>query len=264
VKEAAVDLEKLFPLFLIGMFVAFIVLEALRPARPLARVSGWRIMGVVGFFVTGATSALAPLLYIDWIKAHRLGNLESLGTLGGAAFAFVVLELVGYWIHRLSHWTPFWRAYHQLHHSAERVDIYGSALFHPLEIVVGGVMGAVVGTLVLGVSAQAMALASLVAIAISMFQHTNVKTPRWLGYFVQRPESHSVHHRRGFHGNNYSRLPVIDMLFGTLENPEYFEPDTGFYPGASKRVLEMLAFMDVSEPRREKEKFVTPASRPAE
>jgi sterol desaturase/sphingolipid hydroxylase (fatty acid hydroxylase superfamily) len=255
-----VDIEKIFPLVLIGMFVAFAVLEALLPARPLARVKGWRLFGVVAFFVTGATSALSPLLYIDFARAHRLGDLEWLGTLGGAAVAFVALELVGYWVHRASHWTPLWRAYHQVHHSAERVDIYGSAFFHPLEIVVGGVMGAVVGTMVLGVSAQASALAGLVAISISMLQHTNVKTPRWLGYIVQRPESHSVHHRTGFHGNNYSRIPLIDLLFGTFENPEYFEPDTGFYPGASRRVLAMLVGMDVSEPRRPLEKFSARAS----
>jgi len=105
---------------------------------------------------------------------------------------------------------------------------------------VGGFVGAVVGTMLLGVSAQAAALAGIVAVGLSIFQHVNLKTPRWLGYVIQRPESHSVHHRRGFHGKNFSRLPIIDLMFGTLENPEYFELDTGFYPGASERVLEML------------------------
>lgn len=256
------DLEQLFPLILTGMFVAFIAIEAVRPARPLMRVRGWRIVGIVAFLVTGATSALVPLLYMDFIRAHRFGNLEWLGTLGGAAAMFVAGELVGYWVHRLSHWTPLWRAYHQVHHSAERVDVYGSAFFHPLEIVVGGFVGAVLGTMVLGVAPQAAALATLVAISISMFQHTNIKTPRWLGALIQRPESHSVHHRRGFHGKNYSRLPVFDMLFGTYENPEFFEPDTGFYPGASRRVLEMLVGIDVSEPRRAAEKFAGPSPRP--
>ena len=37
----------------------------------------------------------------------------------------------------------------------------------------------------------------------------NVRTPQWLGYLVQRPESHSVHHQRGVHAYNYSDLPLF-------------------------------------------------------
>jgi sterol desaturase/sphingolipid hydroxylase (fatty acid hydroxylase superfamily) len=244
------DIEKAFPLVLTALFLGFIAVEAVRPARPLPKVRGWRAQGVAAFVVTGVVSALVPLLYVDFVRAHRLLNLEWLGTAGGAALAFVAGELAGYWLHRASHGSLLWRAYHQVHHSAERVDVYGSAFFHPLEIAIGGFSGAIVGTMILGVSPQASALAALVAVAMSLFQHTNVRTPRLLGYFVQRPEAHSVHHRRGAHSMNYSRLPVIDMLFGTFENPEYFETDAGFYPGASKRVLAMLAGVDVARERQ--------------
>jgi sterol desaturase/sphingolipid hydroxylase (fatty acid hydroxylase superfamily) len=82
-----------------------------------------------------------------------------------------------------------------------------------------------------------------------MFQHANIKTPRWLGYLIQRPESHSVHHQRGRHAMNYSRLPIFDILFGTFENPEYFQSESGFYPGASRRILAMLGGVDVSADR---------------
>lgn len=246
------DIEKIFPLVLVGEFATFALVEALRPARPLPRVRGWKLKGVLGFLLTGATSSAVPLLYMDWIRAHRLQNLEWLGTLGGAALAFVVLELVLYWVHRAAHRTLLWRAFHQVHHSAERVDSFGAAYFHPLEVMVGGFVGAVVGTMLLGVSGQAAALATLVAISISFFQHTNVKTPRWLGYFVARPEGHSIHHERGVHAKNYSRIPLIDMLFGTFENPEYFSAEAGFYPGSSGRFLEMLVGIDGSVPERDR------------
>jgi len=42
---------------------------------------------------------------------------------------------------------------------------------------------------------------------------------------------------------------VLDMIFGTFKNAERFEPETGFYDGASKRIGEMLVFRDVSRPR---------------
>ena len=51
-----------------------------------------------------------------------------------------------------------------------------------------------------------------------LFYHWNVRTPHWLGYFVQRPESHCVHHQRGRHRNNYSDLPLWDIAFGTFSS----------------------------------------------
>lgn len=83
----------------------------------------------------------------------------------------------------------------------------------------------------------------------SMFQHANIRTPRWLGYILQRPESHSRHHARGVHAGNYADLPIFDLLFGTFHNPRYFAAENGFYDGASSRVGEMLRFRDVSQPR---------------
>lgn len=81
---------------------------------------------------------------------------------------------------------------------------------------------------------------------MAIFQHANIRTPRWLGYLVQRPESHTIHHGRGIHGFNYCDLPLFDMLFDTFRNPAGFETETGFYSGASSRVLDMLRFRDVS------------------
>src|SRR3546814_13520217 len=81
---------------------------------------------------------------------------------------------------------------------------------------------------------------------MSVFQHSNSRTPRWLGYLVQRPESHSVHHQRGVHAYNYSDLPLFDIVFGTFRNPRDFAPEQGFWQGASARVPQMLAFRDIA------------------
>ena len=80
-----------------------------------------------------------------------------------------------------------------------------------------------------------------------MFQHANIKTPRWLGYIVQRPESHTVHHAKDIHAYNYSDLPLFDILFGTFRNPKGFEHEVGFYQGASSKIWKMLSFQDVSK-----------------
>jgi sterol desaturase/sphingolipid hydroxylase (fatty acid hydroxylase superfamily) len=148
------------------------------------------------------------------------------------------------------HRTPaLWRMFHQMHHSAERVDIAGSMVFHPFDIAGFAFVYSFMLIVVAGVTAEAALIANLAATFCSLFQHANIRTPRWLGYFIQRPESHSMHHERGVHAFNYSDLPLWDLVFGTFRNPETFEGASGFYDGASARIPEMLVGMDVSRPR---------------
>jgi sterol desaturase/sphingolipid hydroxylase (fatty acid hydroxylase superfamily) len=101
-------------------------------------------------------------------------------------------------------------------------------------------------TVVVGLSAQAVTYALYATTFLAVFQHLNVRTPQWLGYIVQRPESHSVHHGRGIHHYNYSDLPLFDILFGTFRNPQEFVSEAGFYDGASAKVVQILAFKDIA------------------
>lgn len=93
---------------------------------------------------------------------------------------------------------------------------------------------------------QATIYAIYGATFLAVIQHANIKTPRWMGYIFQRPESHSVHHARGIHAYNYSDLPMFDILLGTFHNPKEFARETGFYPGASSRIGDMILFKDIN------------------
>jgi sterol desaturase/sphingolipid hydroxylase (fatty acid hydroxylase superfamily) len=75
-----------------------------------------------------------------------------------------------------------------------------------------------------------------------------VRTPQWIGYLFQRPESHCIHHQRGLHRYNYSDFPFWDILFGTFRNPKTWEGETGFDEPADSRYGAMLAFVDVNAP----------------
>jgi sterol desaturase/sphingolipid hydroxylase (fatty acid hydroxylase superfamily) len=142
---------------------------------------------------------------------------------------------------------------HQLHHSAERMDVFGSAYFHPFEIIESNVIGIVLFNLVLGLTPEAAALSTIWQAFNGIFQHGNIKTPVWLGYLIQRPEAHGVHHTRGIHGFNYSNLPLWDLVFGTFRNPAVWDGDAGFYPGSTNKTVPMLLGRDVGEdgPQRE-------------
>lgn len=82
--------------------------------------------------------------------------------------------------------------------------------------------------------------------AASFFQHANIRTPRWFGFLIQRPESHSVHHERELHAYNYSDLPLFDIRFGTFRNPDRWQGETGFWDGASSELDHLLLGRDVT------------------
>jgi sterol desaturase/sphingolipid hydroxylase (fatty acid hydroxylase superfamily) len=235
-------------LIVLSTFALIAAVEGLRPGRRFPRMRGWRAKGVASLLFAIALSSAVPLVWDEWFAEHRLIDASGLGHVGGAIVGFVLLELGVYLWHRALHKVRFlWRASHQMHHSAERVDVYGAFYFHPLDVIGFALVGSVSLVLVLGVTAPAAIAASMAATFCSLFQHANIRTPRWLGYLIARPESHSVHHQRGVHAHNYSDLPLWDIVFGTFVNPATFDAECGFYDGASNRVLPMLLGRDVSE-----------------
>jgi sterol desaturase/sphingolipid hydroxylase (fatty acid hydroxylase superfamily) len=234
------------PIVFPATYVAFALLESLFPAKPLPRVPRWHLKGIAFFAVGGVLNATLPPLWQHAAASLRVFDLSQLGTLGGAAVAYFALDFVMYWWHRARHRIPIlWRIFHQLHHSAERLDISGSVYSHPLDMLSVALITSFGGS-ILGATPEAAALGGYVGFVLSSFVHLNVKTPRWLGFIIERPESHSVHHERGVHAYNYASLPVIDMLFGTFKNPRERAAQAGFWDGASARLGRMLLGRDVS------------------
>jgi sterol desaturase/sphingolipid hydroxylase (fatty acid hydroxylase superfamily) len=229
-------------------YFVFLVTEKLWPAREFPPRKGWQWIGL-GFLVVIMTiSTVVPLLIPEaWLGSHRWLDGTRLGVAGGTVVGFVLLEGFIYVWHRSAHNVGFlWRGFHQMHHSPQRVDIAGSLVFHPLEMVVQVLIQLFATVIVLGLDPLAAALVGYLIAFNSFFQHWNVRTPQWMGYFIQRPESHCVHHRMGFHYYNYADFPPWDMLFGTFRNPRQFMGECGFEGGAERRMGAMLAFADVN------------------
>lgn len=243
------SLEDLVLASILGALASFLVLDRVRPGRALPVVRFWRTRGLVALVVSLALGTIVPLLAEPWLAAHRLLDLGDLGIAGGVAVGLLAQQTLAYAWHRALHRVPFlWRWFHQMHHSAERLDVYGAFYFHPFDISAFTLVASVSLVWVAGVPAEAAIIVNGLATVLAFLQHANLKTPRWLGYFVQRPESHTVHHQRGLHAYNYADLPIFDIIFGTFRNPERFAGETGFYDGASARVPRMLVGGDVSSP----------------
>jgi sterol desaturase/sphingolipid hydroxylase (fatty acid hydroxylase superfamily) len=240
----------LLPLLLIAIFVLFLIAERVFPGRHQPPVKRWLGKGIFFFLVSFAIGGVLPELWIPFFAAHRLFDLSILGTVGGTFVALIASELLSYVVHRTQHNVPFiWRWTHQMHHSAERVDAAGAFYFHPLDSLLYAVVSSGAGAL-LGVTPEAAAIAGALGFAMACFQHANLETPVWLGWLVQRPEGHAIHHQRGVHAFNYGNIAIFDQLFGTYRNPRAFGEDkAGFWDGASAEVIPMLVGRDVGEKR---------------
>lgn len=239
-------------LTILALYVMLMLWEAIAPGRKLPHVKGWWIKGLTTFTAFFYLSTYLPLIWDRYLEPFQFFDLKHIGFVTGSLVGILVYELGVYVWHRGMHASSFlWRVFHQMHHSAERIDTFGAFYFSPMDMIGWTALSSLCLTLFVGISPDAITVTILITTFFGIFQHANVKTPHWLGYIVQRPESHSIHHGKGIHRYNYSDLPVFDIAFGTFKNPIAFQTETGFYPGASSRIADMLLFRKIDADNEE-------------
>jgi sterol desaturase/sphingolipid hydroxylase (fatty acid hydroxylase superfamily) len=230
--------------------VGMLLVEVLRPGRRWPRVSGWWLRaGLINGFQVFAVW-LAGVTYDRWMRGHALWSAEVLGAPAAIAIGYLALGLQLYWSHRWRHEVGFlWRTLHQLHHSPQRVELLTAFYKHPVEIVLESILATFTLYMVCGLTPTHAMIATSTSGIAGLVYHWNIDTPRWLGYIIQRPESHCVHHQEGVHAFNYSELPLFDMIFGTFRNPARFEGVCGLGQ-AEHRFGAILLGRDVYRPPR--------------
>lgn len=244
-------------LIILAIYAGLMVWEAFFPGRKLPKVKNWKIRGLSVFVFYFYLSSYLPLIIDPFIEPFRIIDLQRIHPLAGGLLGVMLYEFGVYWWHFSLHRNDFlWRTFHQMHHSAERLDTYGAFFFSPLDMIGWTVLGSICFSLIVGLPPQAITITLLVTNFLGIFQHANIRTPRWLGFIIQRPESHTYHHAKGLHRYNYSDLPIFDILFGTFCNPHSYDHKTGFYHGASSRIGEMLLFRDVTKPKTKDSKKI--------
>lgn len=235
----------------VALGLAAVAIEKFKPARGLPRVPGW-LPRVVAFNAAQlGVVLLGGYTWDAWFGGASVFKLGHLGALAGGLLAYLVTTFIYYWWHRARHGVPIlWRLFHQLHHSPSRIEVLTSFYKHPLEMAANGVLSAAIVFALLGVSLEAAAINTLLCGLAEFFYHVNMRTPRWVGYIIQRPEMHRIHHERHVHRCNYADLPIWDMLFGTFSNPATVDGlECGFDPALEGQVGRMLAFRDVHADR---------------
>lgn len=238
------------PLLLIFLFGAlFIILERVFPGRGLPQSRGWYLRAVFLNCVQLGVVLLGGITWSVWLKGPSLFHID--GMLPDIVQGFVcwfVGSFFFYWWHRARHSINFlWRIFHQIHHSASRIETLTSFYKHPLEIAVNSVLSTAVIFVLMGASVGASPWYSFFAALGEFFYHSNIKTAHWMGYFIQRPEQHSIHHQLDLHDFNYGDITWWDRLFGTFRDTDTFAPRCGYHDDREQRFGQMLAFQDVNK-----------------
>jgi len=188
---------------------------------------------------------LAGISWNRWLQGWSLLAIPKstpavlVGFLGWFIGTFVF-----YWWHRTRHVSLLWRVCHQIHHSPARIEVLTAFYKHPIEIAANSVIASAIMFSLLGASVQAGAWFNVFAAVGEYFYHTNLCTPHWFGYFIQRTEHHSIHHQLDVHDFNYGDITWWDRLFGTFKETDEFAPQCGFPNGHEKNLGRMILFHD--------------------
>ena len=129
----------------------------------------------------------------------------------------ILIDFIGYWLHRAFHGERLW-LFHAIHHSSVELDWLSAARVHPVNDIANKSLQAMI-IVALGYAPVLLAGALLLFTAYAIFLHANVS---WnfgaLRFVLASPRFHRWHHTAAEEGrekNFAGLLPLWDILFGT-------------------------------------------------
>lgn len=232
-------------IIIITVFLCVFTLEVIAPASKNNCDRRWMILASGISLFQSITTIGAGLIFVETLRGISILDFSNANILVQGVFGFALTSFIAYWWHRAMHkYDLLWRIFHQLHHSPRRIEALTSFYMHPFDGIAATFLNAVCCYLVLGLNAYGTAASLIFAALYNIYIHADLKTPYWLGYLIQRPEMHRVHHKRMHHSQNYG-FAVWDLLFGTFENPKEYIEEVGFDKKRENRIYEMLKNKDV-------------------
>jgi sterol desaturase/sphingolipid hydroxylase (fatty acid hydroxylase superfamily) len=170
-------------------------------------------------------AAWTLLIWSSYVSSEGWGLLHSLelAPVPHVLVSIILLDLVGYGIHRCYHRVPFFWRFHRAHHSDLDMDATTSIRFHLGEVIITtGIKGLSVWAL--GISPAGFLISETLTLVAGLFSHANVRLPSWLEprlrLAIVTPSMHWIHHshRPSEHNVNLSAVfSVWDRLFGTYD-----------------------------------------------
>ncbi len=223
----------------VGVLIVMSVLEALAPLRERRQKRAERWLTNLGLVVVGSLVIRVMGPFIAVVAASMaIANdwgfipLLNLPFYMEIILAVVLLDLALYWQHVASHRIPFIWRFHRVHHADRDMDASTGVRFHPIESAMSMLYKCVV-VIVVGPAVIAVVIFEIILNASALFNHANVRLPKWLDRIVRTlvvtPDMHSVHHSvlPNETNSNYGFfLSVWDKIFGSyIANPK-LNPDS--------------------------------------
>ncbi len=212
----------------ITILIAMMVLEAVLPrkTRVQGRGARWASNLLLGVIDSLAVRLLFPIIAVGVAasaasKGWGLLNIINLPVWLSIILGIILLDMMIYWQHVISHkWPILWR-FHKVHHTDRDIDVTTALRFHPIEIVLS--MGFKMGIIVLlGAPIIAVVIFEIVLNGCAMFNHANLRLPRAidkaLRLFMVTPDMHRVHHStiEPETNSNYGfSTSIWDRIFGS-------------------------------------------------
>ncbi len=238
-------------IFVVG--IVFLILERIAPGRSLPHSSGWYGRAVLLNGIQLGVVLIGGVTWTVWLQGSSVFNVSLVGSpLIQGLICWFVGTFFFYWWHRARHRSHFlWKTLHQIHHSPGRIETITAFYKHPVEIGINSVLSTAIIFPLLGASVEAATWYSFFAAVGEFYYHVNLRTPRWTGYFLQRPEHHSIHHQLNVHYFNFGDITWWDRIFGSFRDADAFVPQCGFANERERLLVRMLAFQDVNQSRND-------------
>ena len=218
-------------LFRLGAFTAVLVLmllwEALQPRRkPLLgwnrRLNNLALVSLdvllVRLLLPIATVTVAE---ISMTKGWGLFNIVDTGFWPSFVLSLLLMDLVIYGQHVITHQIPILWRIHRVHHTDLDFDVTTALRFHPFEIILSMFLKFFFIAL-FGAPVVAVIVFEIILNISSMFNHSNIQIPasvdRLLRFFIVTPDMHRVHHSviKVETNSNYGfNIPWWDYIFRT-------------------------------------------------
>lgn len=228
------------PTLLIGvmLFVGILGLMLLERVWPKREdwLLDWRDVATDAFWVLTiyliwapifSTYYDSPISYLFYYLRELSGfpsRLSAYSITGVMVMAFIgifMIELIGYWIHRLQHkFMLLWRM-HATHHHITKMSVARTDRTHPLELL-GLNLGSIVVLAFMGASPNVVAVIVTFRLVSAHINHANLPlTSGMFGWLFTTPESHQLHHSLDYKQSNTNfgcTVILWDRLFGTFSD----------------------------------------------
>ncbi|MCR9203800.1 MAG: sterol desaturase family protein [Halobacteriovoraceae bacterium] len=212
--------------FLFGL-ILFMSWETFRPfiksKKEPIRIGSNLLMGFLGALLSKAVLPSGLFLMAVQFKHGNVGVFNSLHlpSMITLPLTIVLMDLIIYGQHVISHKVPILWKLHRVHHSDLSLDTSSALRFHPLEILFSfGVKMAALA--IFGLSPEGIIAFEILLNFSAMFNHSNFQLPSKLEAlihpFIVTPDFHRVHHspKKPLTNSNYGFFfSLWDTIFGT-------------------------------------------------